>query len=172
MQERLHSTLPSDLLDKFQIIPSRVRDIDPDKIPILWLHDLPNDPESQHLNDPELRKRFKKIVAVSDWQMQLYNVVLGLPYSESTVIKNGIEPIDIERKRLNDTIIVALRSLFQCLKSCVSITTTLSLMCFRHFRSMVGLSATSLMSNCLSVVETIQRSITMVRYRMNKSVRN
>lgn len=104
MQERLHSTLPADLLSKFQLIPSRVRDIDPDRLPILWLHDLPNDPESQHLKDPELRKRFKKIVAVSDWQMQMYNLVLGLPYSESTVIKNAIYPIDIERKRLNDTI--------------------------------------------------------------------
>jgi glycosyltransferase involved in cell wall biosynthesis len=81
-----------------------VREIDPDRIPILWLHDLPNDPESQHLKDPNLRKRFKKIVAVSDWQMQLYNVVLGLPYSESTVIKNGIYPIEIERKRFADTI--------------------------------------------------------------------
>jgi glycosyltransferase involved in cell wall biosynthesis len=104
MQERLHSTLPTDLLGKFQIIPSRVRDIDPDRIPVLWLHDLPNDPESQHLKDPELRKRFKKIIAVSDWQMQMYNVVLGLPYSEATVIKNAINPIEIERKRLNDTI--------------------------------------------------------------------
>lgn len=104
MLERLHSTLPADLLSKFQIIPSRVREIDPNRIPILWLHDLPNDPESQHLKDPELRKRFKKIIAVSDWQMQLYNVVLGLPYSESTVIKNAIKPIEIERKRLNETI--------------------------------------------------------------------
>lgn len=104
MQERLHRSLPAELLERFQIIPSRVREIDPDRIPILWLHDLPNDPESQHLKDPNLRKRFKKIVAVSDWQMQLYNVVLGLPYSESTVIKNGIYPIEIERKRFDDTI--------------------------------------------------------------------
>jgi len=104
MQERLHRSLPAELLERFQIIPSRVREINPDRIPILWLHDLPNDPESQHLKDPNLRKRFKKIVAVSDWQMQLYNVVLGLPYSESTVIKNGINPIEIERKRFDNTI--------------------------------------------------------------------
>jgi glycosyltransferase involved in cell wall biosynthesis len=104
MLERLHSTLPADLLDKFQIIPSRVREIDPNRIPILWLHDLPNDPESQHLRDPDLRKRFKKIVAVSDWQMQMYNVILGLPYSESVTIKNGITPIEIGEKEFDGTV--------------------------------------------------------------------
>jgi glycosyltransferase involved in cell wall biosynthesis len=104
MLERLHGSLPADLLEKFQIIPSRVREIDPDRIPILWLHDLPNDPESQHLRDPELRKRFKSIVAVSDWQMQMYNVMLGLPYRESIVIKNGITPIDIAEKKFDGTV--------------------------------------------------------------------
>lgn len=104
MQERLHSTLPKDLLDKFQIIPSRVREIDPDKKAILWLHDLPNDPESQHLKDPESRKRFSKIVAVSNWQMQLYNLILGVPYSECVVIRNGIKPIDIEEKEFDGTV--------------------------------------------------------------------
>lgn len=104
MLERLHNTLSPDLLDKFQIIPSRVRDIADDKIPILWLHDLPADPESQHLKDAELRKRFRKIVAVSDWQMQLYNVTLGLPYRESIVIKNGITPIDIQKKEFDGTV--------------------------------------------------------------------
>lgn len=104
MQERLHSSLPADLLDQFQLIPSRVREIDPNRKAILWLHDLPNDPESQHLADPSLRKRFAKIVAVSDWQMQLYNVVLGLPYSESVVLKNAIYPIDISEKEYDGTV--------------------------------------------------------------------
>lgn len=104
MQERLHSTLPKVLLDKFQIIPSRVREIDPSKKAILWLHDLPNDPESQHLKDPESRKRFSKIVAVSNWQLQLYNLILGVPYSECTVIRNGITPIDIEEKEFDGTV--------------------------------------------------------------------
>jgi glycosyltransferase involved in cell wall biosynthesis len=104
MQERLHSSLPADLLEKFQIIPSRVRDLDPDKKKILWLHDLPVDPESEHIKDPNLRKRFDKIVCVSDWQMQFYNLASGLPYSESVVIKNAIYPIDIETKQYDDTI--------------------------------------------------------------------
>ena len=104
MQERLHKTLPKELLDKFQIIPSRVRDLTLNKKHILWLHDLPNDPESQHLKDSIKRKRFDKIVAVSDWQMQLYNLVLGLPYKECVVIKNGIYPIDIQEKKFDGTV--------------------------------------------------------------------
>ena len=104
MQERLHSSLPADLLEKFQIIPSRVRDLDPDKKKILWLHDLPGDPESEHLKDPESRKKFDKIVCVSDWQMQLYNVMSGLPYAETVVIKNAINPIEIESKPFDGTI--------------------------------------------------------------------
>lgn len=104
MQERLASSLPTELLSKFQIIPSRVRDLEPDKKAILWLHDLPGDPESQHLKDPELRKRFSKIVAVSDWQMQMYNMILGVPYKESVVIKNAIHPIEIKQKEYNGTV--------------------------------------------------------------------
>ena len=104
MQERLASSIPAELLSKFQIIPSRVRDLEPDKKAILWLHDLPGDPESQHLKDPELRKRFSKIVAVSDWQMQMYNMILGVPYKESVVIKNAIHPIEIKEKSYDGTV--------------------------------------------------------------------
>jgi UDP-glucose:(glucosyl)LPS alpha-1,2-glucosyltransferase len=104
MQERLHRSIPAELLSKFQIIPSRVRELDPDKKKILWLHDLPHDPESEHLKDPELRKRFSKIVAVSDWQMQMYNIISGVPYAESFVIKNAIDPIPLEKKEYNGTV--------------------------------------------------------------------
>lgn len=82
-----------ELLKHFQIIRSRVREIDPNRIPILWLHDLPGDPESQHLRDPKLRERFAKIVMVSDWQMQMYNAYLGVPYRECVIMKNAIDPI-------------------------------------------------------------------------------
>lgn len=104
MQERLHNTLPADLLDQFQIIPSRVRELDPNKKKILWLHDMPTDPESQHLKDASSRDRFDKIVCVSDYQMQLYNLVLGVPYADCTVIKNAINPIDIETKQYDGTV--------------------------------------------------------------------
>ena len=69
MATALAERLEPELKDKFQIICSRVRDIEEDKIPVLWLHDLPNDPESQHLADKESRDRFAKFVFVSNWQM-------------------------------------------------------------------------------------------------------
>lgn len=86
----------ANVLNKFQIIRSRVREIDTTKIPLLWLHDLPWDPESAKLRDPAFRKQFKKIVFVSHWQQQMYNLVLGVPYSEGVVIKNAIKPIEKE----------------------------------------------------------------------------
>lgn len=93
MGRALTTHITPGLLNKFQVILSRVREIDDTRIPILWLHDLPGDPESQKLKDPEYRKQFKKIIFVSHWQQQMYNTILGVPYSEGIVIKNAIEPI-------------------------------------------------------------------------------
>jgi len=104
MQERLHASVPKDLLDQFQIIPSRVRELDPNKKKILWLHDLPQDPESAHLTEHESRARFDKIVCVSDWQMQLYNLISSVPYRDCIVIKNAIDPIPVKKKEYNGTV--------------------------------------------------------------------
>jgi UDP-glucose:(glucosyl)LPS alpha-1,2-glucosyltransferase len=81
------------LLSGFQIIRSRVRELDPKRKAVLWLQDLPEDPESAHLREPHSRARFKKIVMASNWQMQAYNTHLGVPYGECVVLKNAIEPI-------------------------------------------------------------------------------
>lgn len=86
------------LLDKVQIICSRVRELEEDKPRILWLHDLPNDPESAKISDPEWRKQFDRIVCVSHWQMQQYNMVKGLPYNESTVLLNAIQPFEFREQ--------------------------------------------------------------------------
>lgn len=104
MQERLYRDLPKDLLDKFQIVLSRVRELNDNQRKILWLHDLPNDPESQHLKEASSRQRFNKLVCVSNWQMQLYNLMLGVPYQDCVVIKNAIEPIDIDVKEYDGTV--------------------------------------------------------------------
>ncbi len=42
----------SGLLDNFQIISTRVRELE-DKKRILWVHDLASDPEVQHLKDKD-----------------------------------------------------------------------------------------------------------------------
>lgn len=92
MATRMVRDIDPDLLKQFHIIHSRVRDIDPKRNNILVLHDLPNDPESERLSDPEFRKMFKKLVFVSNWQMQYYIMTHGIPYHECAVIENAIEP--------------------------------------------------------------------------------
>lgn len=103
MKEKIES-LPKELLDDFQIIHSRVRDIDPHRIPILVLHDLAEDPEVRHLAEDSSRRRFAKLVFVSNWQFTTYNKVLGVPYDCSTVLKNAIVPIEDHEKDMDGPI--------------------------------------------------------------------
>jgi glycosyltransferase involved in cell wall biosynthesis len=91
LQERLDPAL----LDKFQIIPSRVRELDPNRKRILWLHDLPGDPESEHLHNGGYNK-FERLVFVSNWQMQKYIEHYGIPWYKCIVMRNAIVPIDRE----------------------------------------------------------------------------
>lgn len=95
----LKERLDPNLWGKFNFIMSRVRDeFFDDRPTILWLQDLPEDPESQHLRDPESRKRFAKIVFNSHWQQQQYFMKLGVPYEEGVVLKNCCEPFDPHEK--------------------------------------------------------------------------
>jgi len=97
MKYALFDKLPKDLLDKFQIIPSRFRKLEKGKIPIYWVHDLAQDPEMQHLKDGGWEK-FEKIVCVSHWQKQQIQNFLGVPASKLVVLQNAIEPIDAHDK--------------------------------------------------------------------------
>ena len=99
MRKELFSRVDEELLDKFQIICSRVRWIDPKKPTILWLHDTWDDPESQHLSDAERIKRFARLVFVSNYQMNTYNMAHGVPYQSSIVLQNAIEPIPAKEKK-------------------------------------------------------------------------
>jgi len=91
----LEKRLDPELLKHFQIVSSRVRDLDESKIRIYWAHDLPGDPECAFLSDHNLRSRFHKLVFVSDWQYQAFRVVHKLPWSRtSTVIVSGVDTID------------------------------------------------------------------------------
>lgn len=98
MNKALYERVDNDLLEQFNIIKSRVRHVDNDKKNILWLHDLWSDPEAQHLKDPESRARFDRLVFVSNWQLATYNLALGVPYAESIVLKNAIDPIQLVQK--------------------------------------------------------------------------
>ena len=98
MKHGLYDRLDPSIRDNVQIICSRVRDIDPDRPTILWLHDMFNDPESQHLVDAEQRERFDKLVFVSNFQKTQYELAFGLKPSEYVILKNCIEPIEAHVK--------------------------------------------------------------------------
>lgn len=94
MYNRLTNSLPKELLDNFQIICSRVRELSSDKKKILWLTDTYDDPENAHLKDPKNHDNFDKIVFVSYSQFLTYYLAYEIPYSKSLIIENGIEPIE------------------------------------------------------------------------------
>jgi len=81
------------LKDKFQFISTRVRNLEADKQRILWIHDLANDPEVQHLKEQESWNNFERIVFVSHWQQHMFKTHLGFPYEKGVVIQNAIYPI-------------------------------------------------------------------------------
>lgn len=92
MREGLEKRLDPALIEDFQIIPSRVRELDESKIRVLWLHDLPGDPECDHLKNGG-HEKFHQLVCVSNWQMQQFAAFYRIPYSKFIVIENAIEPI-------------------------------------------------------------------------------
>jgi UDP-glucose:(glucosyl)LPS alpha-1,2-glucosyltransferase len=99
MKRGLAERLPADITDEFQIICSRVREIEDDKIRVYWLHDLPEDPETSHLQNESSRDRFHKFVFCGQWQYYRYQHVLGMPYdNKSTVIETAIDPIPFIEK--------------------------------------------------------------------------
>ena len=89
------------LHEKFQFISTRVRNLE-QKQRILWVHDLANDPEVQHLKEKENWSKYERIVFVSHWQQYQFSAYLGLPYDQGIVIQNAIHPIPIHEKPKED----------------------------------------------------------------------
>lgn len=93
--------IPSELLKDFQIIPSRVRELDEDKIRVYWHHDLAEDPEVQHLQ--KTQNQFHKFVFVSNYQLngfqRRFNSFKDL---KSIVIENPIDPIQYSADSKNE----------------------------------------------------------------------
>jgi UDP-glucose:(glucosyl)LPS alpha-1,2-glucosyltransferase len=104
MLQTLHARLDPELTRRFQIIPSRVRELDPARKRILWLHDKPSREESGFLEQPDNRRAFAGIVCVSHYQALLYHLIPGVPYGDMTVLQNAIEPFGAYRPRCADRI--------------------------------------------------------------------
>jgi len=101
---RVMERIEDELKEEFVIIPQRVREehINDGRKKILWLHDLAEDPESEHLKLEENRKQFSKFVFPSNWALFDFHQKLGVPYEDSVVIPNCIEPIPAHKKPLTD----------------------------------------------------------------------
>jgi len=90
--------IPRELLEQFQIIPSRLNmaELDLKKIRVLHLHDLPEDPMYAELKDPNVRSKFHKFVFSSQWQYDRFQLVQGFGLDEKcVVIEPGIEKADV-----------------------------------------------------------------------------
>ena len=98
MKYRMVQELGEEALEGFQIFVSRVHEeLDPDKIKIYWHQDLPEDPACDILRDKGWEK-FDYFVFNSAWQMQMFNLYHGVPYSRSIVLMNAIDPIEAAEK--------------------------------------------------------------------------
>ena len=86
------------LVDKFQFISTRVRELETDKQRILWIHDLATDPEVQHLKEKKNWEKFERIVFVSHWQQHQFRTHLGFPFEKGVVIQNAVYPISAHEK--------------------------------------------------------------------------
>ena len=96
-----------ELAKHFQVVSSRVRELDPTKIRIFYAHDLPEDPESAKFRDQQFQDSFHQFVFISNWQYQRYQLVHGIKQDmNSAVIEHGITPasIDVLEKKVEDKI--------------------------------------------------------------------
>ena len=97
MYQRITERLPKELLDKFQIVASRIINIEPTKDLIFWAHDTWDDPQTEKLKT-NIRKIIKSFIFVSNYQFNSFYQAHGIPYSDSVVIQNGIVPIPLVEK--------------------------------------------------------------------------
>lgn len=89
--------VPESLYKHFQIVPSRLRGLDSELIPIYWAHDLVGDPECDHLKAGGYNQ-YEKLVFVSNWQMQQFVTHYGIPWSKCVVLQNAVVPIEAKPK--------------------------------------------------------------------------
>ena len=91
----LEKYVDKELLNKFQIVISRCRELQ-DKQRLFWVKDLHVDPEVQKLKDPAFLKQFEYVIHNSDFQSAMYRAYLGIPWEKQHVLKNAIEPANID----------------------------------------------------------------------------
>lgn len=96
LEKKLVERGHKDLVDFFDIYPSRVRNFDASKPSIYWAHDLAGDPEANHLKIGD-GKRWAGMVFVSHWQHQQFQQYYNLTGENAHVLYNAIEPFAASR---------------------------------------------------------------------------
>ena len=100
----LERDINPELFNQFQVYVSRVHEpFDEEKYRVLWIQDLAEDPESNHLaldnifKDPNKQgpgwRNFHKIVFVSHWQANAFINRFQIPWSKCVVLLNAVDPI-------------------------------------------------------------------------------
>lgn len=109
IQREIYNRLPRELLAKFQIVFSRLNDIELDrsKIRIYYAHDLPGDPGADRLKNGGWQM-FHKLIFVSNWQMQAFIQYYNIEWDRCVVMRNAITPISLPetwpKKHVDDPI--------------------------------------------------------------------
>ena len=112
-KRQMASLIDPEILKHFQIICSRPRDLEMDKIRIFWCHDLPEDPESIKFSDNSFKDSFHKFAFISNWQYSRYQLIHGVPYdNKSIVLEHGFEPapVDVFERKSKEKIHIAYTS--------------------------------------------------------------
>jgi len=121
------SLIPKELASHFQIIPSRVRKIEEDKIRIYWVHDLPEDPEVNHLKTQSSRDRFHKIIFNCNYHLNDCVTKLGIPQnSKIDIIETAVEPIPFVPKSTEEVRLIYLSTPQRGLEILVPVFTELA----------------------------------------------
>lgn len=99
MTRRLYDgSIPREILKEVQIVPTRLEgELDPTKVRLYVVHDLPGDPSCDILKNGGWNN-FHRIIFVSNWQMQAFIKYYNIPWSKCMVLANAIEPIPEHEK--------------------------------------------------------------------------
>lgn len=111
----LQERLPQELLSKFQIVTDRFNELDDTKIRLYWCHLNPEYSEQtlEYFGYKNIRplsnngwNKFHKLIFVSYTQMENWIQKYDIPRHHCTVMKNALEPIEIQEKPKNKIVLV------------------------------------------------------------------
>jgi len=95
----------NELLSNFEIIlsyPPVDFKKNPEKISLLWIHDMVEDPYFKILNETEYLNQFDYLIFVSYTQKEAFRRKFSIPHSKCVVLRNAIEPINPNLKKFDN----------------------------------------------------------------------